>query len=59
MDDKHKSLIDGVGKRRVQIVDDETGETLATGVLKAIAFEVEDGQNLSEAAIALDLPDNQ
>ena len=49
-----------VGRRKVKIVDTESGETLATGVLLRLHFSTWDGRvNESEAAVALDLPENR
>lgn len=51
-------LSDGVGKRHVEIVDIQSGERLATGILSGIAYELDgDHRNVSEASIALDIPD--
>lgn len=48
-----------VGRRKVKIVDVETGETLATGVLHGLHYAVGADRLIdeSEATIALDAPD--
>lgn len=48
-----------VGKRKVKIVDADTGETLATGILGSLNYQVGEDRlsNESEAVIALDIPD--
>lgn len=54
MNDK---LLEAVGRRRVLIVDEETQETLARGVLMSASYELDgDRANISEALVALDLP---
>lgn len=48
-----------VGRRKVRIVDDESGDVLATGVLCGLHYAVGADRltNESEATIALDIPD--
>lgn len=50
-----------VGRRKVKIVDAESGETLATGILHGLHFAIGDDRlvNESEATIALDLPEDR
>jgi hypothetical protein len=52
-----KQILESVGKRRVKVVDEETGEEIARGVLQRADFSLnEDHGNESEVVIAADLP---
>lgn len=57
----NNELMEGVGKRRVKIVDEVTNEVLASGVLQGVHYEVGADRlsNLSEARVAIDIPEHK
>lgn len=54
-----QKALDSVGKRRVRVVDEETGEEIGRGVLKAAFLQIGDDRmtNESEIVITADIPD--
>jgi hypothetical protein len=54
-----QKVLNSVGKRRVRVVDEATGEEIGRGVLKAAFLQVGDDRmtNESEIVVAADLPE--
>lgn len=53
---KREEILNSVGRRRVRLVDEDTGEEVGRGILKSAAISAGPDAEPSEAVVELDFP---